>query len=113
MKKKIIGISMAVLGFGAVAALNFGIAVDRNNLSGSLSLDNVEALAAELKKPVHCYVTLIGVVPGYEGEEEAILCPANYIMPVIDDCPKSVKPLFITDNERLPGNKGDCMKDSK
>jgi len=44
-EKKHFGIGMAVLGFVVVAVLNFGIAIDRNNLSASLSLDNVEALA--------------------------------------------------------------------
>lgn len=111
MKKKIIGISMAVLGFGAVAALNFGIAVNRNNLSGSLSLDNVEALAAETKMLVQCYKKLEGLHPN--GYIEVIICPENHTYPVVDDCPKKQWALLISPRENYLDNLGICMTDAE
>jgi len=107
MKKKVIGISIAVLGFGAVAALNFGIAVERNNLGGPLLLNNIEALASELMKAVPCYKAV--ELLDEKGQKEVIICPTNHVRPILDDCPKKQMAYSVTTDEEKPANKGECM----
>lgn len=76
------------------------------NLKNLEVLAQTEALPKEIKT---CYITLSA--EHTSGQIEVIKCPEICGPTVMEDCPKKVKVLFLTEKESSLGNKGNCLGD--